>query len=102
MGENGGRLTNRREFATLETGFHDGIRADVDGNIWCGTGFGGDGIDGVHVFAPDGTRIGQLLMPEGSANLTFVGKQRNRLFIRAASPLTRRHGCPGRAPHLTR
>ena len=32
-------------------GFHDGIRADVDGNLWCGTGFGGEGVDGVHVYA---------------------------------------------------
>ena len=36
--DNGRRLTNRREFASLEAGFHDGIRADVDGNIWCGDG----------------------------------------------------------------
>ena len=34
--------TNRRELVTLDAGFHDGIRADVDGNIWCGTGFGGE------------------------------------------------------------
>ena len=27
------------------------------------------------------TRIGQILMPESCANLTFVGKRRNRLFI---------------------
>ena len=74
-------LTNRREFATLDAGFHDGIRADVDGNLWCGTGFGGDGVDGVHVYAPDGTRIGQIVMPEGTANLCFVGKNRNRLFM---------------------
>jgi gluconolactonase len=78
---NGTRLTGRREFATLNAGFHDGIRADVDGNLWCGTGFGGDGIDGVHVYAPDGTRIGQIVMPEGTANLCFVGSRRNRLFM---------------------
>jgi gluconolactonase len=64
-----------------EKGFHDGIRADVDDNIWCGTGFGGAGVDGVHVYAPDGTKIGQVIMPEGTANLCFVGKHRNRLFM---------------------
>lgn len=79
--DNGRRLTNRREFATLDVGFHDGIRADVDGNIWCGTGFGGEGVDGVHIYAPDGTKIGQVVMPEGTANLCFVGKHRNRLFM---------------------
>jgi gluconolactonase len=78
---NGRQLTNRREFATLDKGFHDGIRADVDGNIWCGTGFGGEGVDGVHVYAPDGTKLGQVVMPEGTANLCFVGKHRNRLFM---------------------
>ena len=79
--DNGRRLTNRREFAVLDAGFHDGIRADVDGNIWCGTGFGGEGIDGVHVYAPDGKKIGQIVMPEGTANLCFVGRNRNRLFM---------------------
>jgi gluconolactonase len=79
--DNGRKLTNSRIFATLEKGFHDGIRPDVDGNIWCGTGFGGEGVDGVHVYAPDGTKLGQILMPEGTANLCFVGKHRNRLFM---------------------
>ena len=79
--ENGRRLTRRRVFATQDAGFHDGIRMDVDGNIWCGTGFGGDGVDGIHVYAPDGKKIGQIVMPEGTANLCFVGKHRNRLFI---------------------
>ena len=81
MQDNGRQLTNRREFATLDKGFHDGIRPDVDGNIWCGTGFGGEGVDGVHVYAPDGTKLGQIVMPEGTANLCFVGKHRNRLFM---------------------
>jgi len=79
--DNGRRLTNRRVFATQDAGFHDGIRADVDGNIWCGTGFGGEGVDGVHIYAPDGKKIGQIVMPEGTANLCFVGKNRNRLFM---------------------
>ena len=48
-------LTNRRD-SPLDAGFHDGIRADVDGNIWCATGFGGEGVDGVHVYAPDGRK----------------------------------------------
>jgi gluconolactonase len=79
--DNGRRLTNRRVFATQDAGFHDGIRADVDGNIWCGTGFGGEGVDGVHVYAADGKKIGQIVMPEGTANLCFVGRNRNRLFM---------------------
>jgi gluconolactonase len=98
--DNGRRLTNRREFATLAVGFHDGIRADVDGNIWCGTGFGGEGVDGVHVYAPDGTKIGQIVMPEGTANLCFVGKNRNRLFMASSqSVYTLYTGAQG--AHLT-
>jgi gluconolactonase len=79
--DNGRRLSNRRVFVEIEAGFHDGIRCDRDGNIWAATAFGGEGTDGVHVYAPDGTRLGQILMPEGCANLCFVGERRNRLFI---------------------
>lgn len=79
--DNGRKLTNRRVFAELNGGFHDGIRADRDGNIWAATAFGGEGVDGIHVYDPDGTKIGQILMPEGCANLCFVGERRNRLFI---------------------
>ena len=78
---NGRKLSNRRSHVALDAGFHDGIRADKDGNVWAATAFGGEGIDGIHVYAPDGTRLGQIEMPEGCANLTFVGKRRNRLFI---------------------
>ena len=42
---------------------------------------GGAGVDGFHGYAPDGNRLGQIEMPKGCANLTFVGKRRNRLFI---------------------
>lgn len=79
--DNGRRLENRRVFTSLDAGFHDGIRADVDGNVWAATAFGGEGVDGVHVYAPDGTKLGQILMPEACANLAFVGEHRNRLFI---------------------
>jgi len=85
--DNGRRLTGRREFATLESGFHDGLRADVDGNVWAATGFAGEGQDGVHVYAPDGTKIGQIKTPEGCANLTFVGEHRNRLLMTASQSI---------------
>ena len=45
---------------------------------------GGDGFDGVHVFAPDGALIGQVLLPEACANLCFGGPDRNRLFMAAS------------------
>ena len=45
---------------------------------------GGEGYDGVHVFAPDGTRIGQILLPERCSNLSFGGRGNNRLFMTAS------------------
>ena len=62
----------------IVAGFADGIRCDVDGNIWASAGWVGDGYDGVHVFAPDdGKRIGQILLPEICSNVAFGGKKRN-------------------------
>lgn len=68
-------------------GVADGIRADVDGNIWASAGWVGDGYDGVHIFAPDGTRIGQILLPEICSNLCFGGAKRNRLFMTGSQSL---------------
>jgi gluconolactonase len=65
-------------------GSSDGIRCDADGNLWAAAGGGGDGYDGVHVFAPDGTRIGQVVLPETCANLCFGGAAGNRLFMTAS------------------
>lgn len=81
----GKSLRNGREFTKMElngkSGFADGIRADVDGNIWASAGWVGDGFDGVHIFAPDGDRIGQIRLPEICGNVCFGGTKRNRLFM---------------------
>ncbi len=63
----------------------DGIRADKDGNIWASAGWVGDGYDGVHVFAPDGERIGLIYLPEICSNVCFGGMKRNRLFMTAST-----------------
>ncbi|MEY4779910.1 MAG: hypothetical protein RLZZ607_1223 [Pseudomonadota bacterium] len=76
-----GKLSNARVFAEIDAGLPDGIRVDVEGNIWSSAG------DGVHCFAPDGTRLGKIFVPETVANLTFGGPMRNRLFIAATSSL---------------
>ncbi len=89
------QLANPRRFASMKlkmegetkAGFADGIRADVDGNIWASAGWVGDGYDGVHIFAPDGTRIGQVLLPEICSNVCFGGSKRNRLFMTGSSSL---------------
>ncbi|MEE3368767.1 MAG: SMP-30/gluconolactonase/LRE family protein [Planctomycetota bacterium] len=88
-------LRNGREFASMEMelngekvgGFADGIRADADGNVWASAGWVGDGYDGVHIFAPDGARIGQILLPEICSNVCFGGTKRNRLFMTGSSSL---------------
>jgi len=79
-----GRPRSRRIFADMKPGTSDGIRCDADGNVWSAAGSGGDGYDGVHVFAPDGTLIGQIVLPELCSNLCFGGVARNRLFMTAS------------------
>lgn len=83
----GARLTNGRVFADMVPGLADGIRCDVDGNLWAAAGWGGEGYDGVHIFAPDGTLIGKIHLPEVPANLCFGGLKKNRLFIAASQSL---------------
>ena len=83
----GVRLANGRVFVDTGTGTADGIRCDVDGNIWAGVGWGGEGFDGVQVFAPEGKLIGKIHLPETCANLCFGGGKRNRLFMAASQSL---------------
>jgi gluconolactonase len=103
----GAKLSNRRRFCSMEItqeeavagvksasrmiraakGLADGIRCDIDGNVWAAAGWAGEGYDGVHVFAPDGKRIGMILLPEICANLCFGGEKRNRLFMGASQSI---------------
>jgi gluconolactonase len=59
----------------------DGIRCDIDGNIWCGA------RPGVQIVTPGGERIGMIRMPETCANICFGGAKRNRLFIAGSQSL---------------
>ena len=45
---------------------------------------GTEELDGVVVFAPDGTPIGRIALPERCANVCF---KRNRLFMAASQSL---------------
>ena len=62
-------------------GKFDGFRFDDAGRLWTSAG------DGVHCYAPDGTLIGKVLVPETVANVVFGGSKRNRLFICATTSL---------------
>jgi gluconolactonase len=75
------RLINDRVFGGIDAGIPDGIRTDLSGNLWSSA------ADGLHCFAPDGHRLGKILVPEVVANLSFGGPRRNRLFITATTSL---------------
>ncbi len=83
----GVRVKNGRMFVNMSPGTSDGIRCDVDGNLWSAAGWGGEAFNGVHVFAPDGTLIGKIHLPEVCANLCFGGTKKNRLFMAASQSL---------------
>ncbi|MEO5923358.1 MAG: SMP-30/gluconolactonase/LRE family protein [Bryobacteraceae bacterium] len=74
----GRSLKNRKQFTKVTA---DGLRCDVDGNVWCGAS------PGVQVVAPDGVTIGQIRLPEQCANVCFGGVKRNRLFMVASQSL---------------
>lgn len=55
------------------------IRVDAEGNLWSSA------EDGVHCFAPDGTILGKIIVPETVANLCFGGADGQRLFMTATT-----------------
>jgi gluconolactonase len=86
-----GALSNKRlAVDAAGPGALDGFAVDVAGNLWCGWGSNGAldadaaQLDGVRVFAPDGTAIGHIHLPERCANVCFGGRHRNRLFMAAS------------------
>lgn len=70
-----GAVAGGEVFAECQAGLFDGFRLDTEGRIWTST------AEGVHVYDPDGTLIGKILIPELVANVTFGGTKLNRLFI---------------------
>ncbi|MDZ7970327.1 MAG: SMP-30/gluconolactonase/LRE family protein [Nostoc sp. DedSLP03] len=74
-------LKNGRVFAVIEPGQPDGLRVDEHGNVFTSS------QDSVQIYAPDGTRLGKIFVPETSANLTFGGQEGDRLFITAGHSL---------------
>jgi gluconolactonase len=83
----GVRPVNGRVFVDMAPGGSDGIRCDRDGNVWAAAGDGGPGFDGVHCYAPDGTLLGRIHLPETCSNLVFGGVKKNRLFMTASRSL---------------
>lgn len=81
VSEDGKSVSNQRLFATVSPGFPDGMRLDIQGNIYVGA------LDGIHVYDPAGKMIGKILLPKQTANLTFGGKDNNILFICSSNSL---------------
>lgn len=86
------KLTNRKRFSDcmidgIKCG-PDGLRCDVDGNLWVSSNAGRSvGYSGVTVWNPDGKLIGRIRLPEICGNLCFGGPKRNRLFMVASQSL---------------
>jgi gluconolactonase len=77
-----GSLDKGRQFAEARAwvkegdGVPDGLKVDVHGNVFA------TGPGGVHVFAPDGTRLGRIITDVPTANVAF-GEDGSTLFITA-------------------
>jgi gluconolactonase len=80
-------LKNKRVLIDAGPGTPDGMRCDIDGNLWCGWGMGKPELDGVFIFAPDGEQIGRIALPERCANVCFGGVKRNRLFMASSQSI---------------
>jgi gluconolactonase len=58
-------LTNRRVFAMPGDGIPDGVKVDMDGNVYAGCG------DGVNVWSAGGVLLGKILVDDGTSNFSF-------------------------------
>jgi len=83
----GTKLANGKVFAEFQPGLTDGVRTDMEGNVWCSYGWGDRKEDGVRCYAPSGDLLGKIHLPETVANLTFGGPKKNRLFIAASTSI---------------
>lgn len=76
-----------------EPGVADGMKFDSLGNLYC------CGSGGIHVFDPDGERIGIIRTPEVAANFTWAGAFLTELVVTARTSVYRlRTRVPGHAP----
>jgi gluconolactonase len=76
-----GKLRGGEVLVDVTPGIPDGMRVDIEGNLWC------TAADGVQCFTKEGELIGKVRVPEVCANVVFGGPLRNRLFICGSSSL---------------
>jgi len=92
-----GRLDHQRlvyDFAPGRGG--DGMRLDIEGNLWVAAGISTarstaettDNPPGVYVITPEGKLLGRIPVPEDLiTNLTFAGPEKKTLYITAGKSL---------------
>lgn len=78
---NGSELSNPRVFADVDPWVPDGMRVDVNGNLFVSAG------DGIQCFNSSGELIGKIRTPEVAANCSFGMSDRQTLFIAATSSI---------------
>lgn len=81
-----GSLARGRLFAETpgeEPGVPDGMKIDVQGNVYC------CGPGGIHVFAPDGARLARIRTPERACNFAFGDANYRSLYVTACTSLYR-------------
>ncbi|MFD8500193.1 SMP-30/gluconolactonase/LRE family protein [Amycolatopsis sp. NPDC059657] len=77
------RCVNGRLFAEVTPGVAEGFCVDVHGNVWTAS------AGSVQVYAPDGTRLGTIPVPQRVGHLCFGGTDGDTLFIAASTSLYR-------------
>ena len=81
-----GMLANGRIFFDMQhkdTGSPDGMKVDVEGNIWC------TGPGGIWVITPDAKLLGHIIVPEQPANIAWGDADWHSLYITARTSLYR-------------
>jgi gluconolactonase len=76
-----GTLANRRFFCHTDHGYPDGFKVDPRGWVWT------TAADGIHIHAPDRTRLGYIPTPAVCSNCAFGGDGMRRLFVAATDLL---------------
>lgn len=81
-----GKVSHRRELISFTSqdghGAPDGLKIDVDGNIWA------TGPGGVWILTPEGKVLGKIRLPEIAANLGFA-EDGHTLYITASTSIYR-------------
>ncbi|MGD1898918.1 MAG: SMP-30/gluconolactonase/LRE family protein [Phormidesmis sp.] len=78
---NGRQATSMRIFAVVEPGQPDGFCLDCQGNVFTSS------EDSVQIYSPAGEQIGKIPVPGICTNVTFGGKENDRLFITTSTSL---------------